>query len=416
MKKKKMIYSLGFVLILVAIASYFILKTQNKEMKEHAIEHVYTCPMHPQISKSQPGNCPICGMDLVLKKPELATEKEDDLKFLLKPTNQFVIGDFNTITPKDTSVFEEVTFPGEVTYDDETISIISARVSGRIEKMYVKYPSQKIKKGQKIFEIYSPELLTMQDNYIYLLKNDEQNTSLIASAKNKLALYGMTTAQIQALTQTKKTNPIVVVYSSEEGIVEEIGKTKNGNMEMNIETETLSFHEGSYVKKDMPIFRVINTNKVWGVFSVLQGYSDLLKLGKAVFISSETNSAIIQTAKIDFIEAALNKKEKTNTFRVYLENKKDQLPIGSRLKGTIFTNSVKGLFIPKSAYITLGNRKVVFLEKKNGFVAKEIMSGFETSQLLQVTGGLSIKDQIAEYASYLMDSESFIKTKNNEEY
>ena len=212
----KKLLRIGLLALIILIAAYSLyLFTGNKtETVVDAHVHSYACPMHCEGEKvyDRPGSCPVCNMDLV--RIELK-EKDKDASAdpLVEPTDSFVAGEFKTLTAQDTVLISEITLPGIVTFNPDASVNIAARVSGRIEKLYVNYKYQKVSKGQKIFDVYSPELLTEQQNYIYLISNDPGNTALIQSAKQKLMLYGMSGAQIKALSETKRTSPRIAVFS-----------------------------------------------------------------------------------------------------------------------------------------------------------------------------------------------------------
>jgi Cu(I)/Ag(I) efflux system membrane fusion protein len=373
--------------------------------------------MHPQIRKNKPGNCPICGMELI--KIETHTQEMDSTlsENLLKPTDNFIVGDFQTTTAKDTSVSAEINLPGIVEYDPNASVNIAARVSGRIEKMYVHYKFQKVNKGQKLFDIYSPELLTEQQNYIYLMTNDAENESLIAASRQKLMLYGITDAQLKLLKETKRTNPVISIYSPAYGIIQSTekmgasGVNGSGMQNTGSSTDILNIKEGDYIQKGVVVFKLSNTDKVWAVFNVLQGYSSLIKLNQTVVISSELNKSEPVYAKINFIETQLNQSDNSLRIRVYLNNSKLKLPVGLRLQGIVRTNSVKALWLPKQAMVSIGTKKMVFTRLENGFKAREIKTGIEINDYIQILDGITKNDTIAANAQYLIDSESFIKTR-----
>jgi Cu(I)/Ag(I) efflux system membrane fusion protein len=404
---------LGVVFIGIAIY-FFAVKSDNHSGMEHQSE-VYTCSMHPQIIKDKPGNCPICGMVLVKKVTEHHSHENDSIDDLLKRTDNFVVGNYQAITVKDTTISSEVSLPGTVVYDPNSSVNISARISGRIEKMYVNYKYQKVTKGQKIFELYSPELLTEQQNYIYLISNDNQNTSIINSAKQKLLLYGMTNSQVNALASAKKTNPVITIYSPASGIITGTEKMANASASpmsnANSSTESLDVKEGSYIKKGEVVFKLMNTDKVWGVFNVLQGYNSLIKINQSIDIISELDEKSVIYAKINFVETQLNPTDKTNKIQVYLNNENLKLPIGTRLRGVVQLNSAKGIWLQKQALVSVGEKKIVFVKMDGGFKATAIQTGIEMDDFVQIIGGLSVGDTIAKNAQYLIDSESFIKTE-----
>ena len=406
---------LFLVVVFIGIAIYFFaVKSDNHSEMEHQNE-VYTCSMHPQIIRDKPGNCPICGMTLVKKVTEEHSENNNSIDHLLKSTDNFVVGNFQITTAKDTTISSEINLPGMVTYDSNSAVNISARVSGRIEKMYVNYKYQKVTKGQKIFDIYSPELLTEQQNFIYLISNDSQNISIINSVKQKLLLYGMTNNQLNTLASAKKVNPVIAIYSPANGIITGTEKMTNSSISTmsnaSSNTEILEVKEGNYIKKGEVVFKLANIDKVWGVFNVLQGYNSLIKINESIDITSELDEKNKIYAKINFVERQLNPADKTNRIRVYLNNENLKLPIGTRLQGVIQLNAAKGIWLQKQALVSLGNKKVVFLKMDNGFKATAIQTGIEIDDFVQIIEGISVKDTIAKNAQYLIDSESFIKTE-----
>jgi Cu(I)/Ag(I) efflux system membrane fusion protein len=409
-------YSLVAVVVLVVgFGVYYAINNNNAQSDVEKTSEVYTCSMHPEIIRDEPGNCPICGMDLVKKVTEGQSVQSNDIDHLLRPTDRFVVGDFQTTTAKDTTISSEIKLPGIVAYDPNSSVNIAARISGRIEKMYVNYKYQKVSRGQRLFDLYSPELLTAQQSFIYLITNDAENKSIINASKQKLALYGMTTGQINSLAAAKRTNPVITIYSPTNGIVqgtESMTTGVAGSMQNSATTTTsLTLKEGDYIKKNEVVFKLVNTDKVWGIFNVMQGQSTLIKVNQAIRFSSELDDNDFINAKVNFIETQLSATDKTNRIRVYLNNSNLKFPIGLRLQGVVETNPIQGIWVHRQALVSIGSKKVVFLKKENGFKAKEIKTGIELNDFIQVLEGLDVNEAIAENAQYLMDSESFIKTE-----
>ena len=409
-------YGLALIVIsIIGIAIYFyVIKSDNHSEMGHQNE-VYTCSMHPEIIRDKPGNCPICGMNLVKKVTENNPVDDNSIDNLIKPTDNFIVGNYQTTTAIDTTLSSEINLPGIVGYDPNSSVNIAARMSGRIERMYVNYKYQKVNKGQKLFDLYSPELLTEQQNFIYMVINDVENPSIIDASRQKLLLYGMTQNQINALSNSKKVNPLITIYSPASGIIEgtaTMDNTTNPVMQSaSNNTEVLNVKEGSYIKKGEIIFKLLNTDKVWGIFNVIQGYNSLVKANQSIRITSELDKNELIDAKINFVETQLNPADKTNRIRVYLNNNKFKLPIGLRLQGVVKTNPVNGIWIQKQSMVSIGNKKIVFLKMDNGFKASTIKTGIEIDDFIQIIEGISVKDTIAKNAQYLIDSESFIKTE-----
>lgn len=408
-------YGLVVVVILtIGFAIYYFTAKSDNHSGHEQQTVVYTCSMHPEIIRDKPGNCPICGMTLVKKVTNNHTDENNSIEDVLKPTDIFIVGNYQTTSAKDTMVSSEINLPGIVAYDPNSFVNIAARASGRIEKMYVNYKYQRVNKGQKLFDLYSPELLTEQQNFIYLILNDADNTSIVEASKQKLKLYGMNGNQINGLIATKRANPVISIYSPAYGIIDATGAmdvTTNAMANASTTSEELNVKEGNYIKKGETVFKLVNTDKIWGVFNVLQGYSELLKVNQPITITTELDENYSINAHINFIETQFNATDKSNRIRVYLNNNALKLPIGTRLQGKVKTNPIKGIWLQKQAFVSIGNKKIVFVKMSNGFKAKEIKTGIEMGDYIQIINGISTKETIAQNAQYLIDSESFIKTE-----
>lgn len=394
-----------------------LVKMENTEHDDHAVVE-YTCPMHPEIIRDKPGTCPICGMDLVKKEKGGAKSTDSELEALLKPTNEFVVSAIpvTTIQKKEEQI--EIEALGNIAYDTRQVGSISSRVAGRIEKLYVRYRYQKITKGQRILDIYSPELLTAQQNLLFLLKNDRENQAFIQAAKDKLLLLGMSNQQLQSVIQTGKSSLIIAVYSSYSGHIHEAANSGNMNAnpgtmnDISLITEELTLKEGMYLQKGQSIFTVYNPDRAWAVLNIYGDNHSLIKAGNTVRIIPETAPNKDFRAIIDFIEPFYRRESKTLTARVYFNNNVLKIPIGSQVKATVFGNAKEAYWLPNEAVLSLGIDKVVFGKTNGGFKANRVTTGISHKKHIQILSGLSEADSVAANAQYLMDSESFIKVKN----
>lgn len=414
------------ILSLVFILSACNGKNENEshDMKDH--EHgghqdhtihdktkKYTCPMHPEIIRNEPGKCPICKMDLVEVKSEESEITENELDLLLRPTNKYVISQVKTITMEEQTLPLTIDVTGKVNYDTREISTISSKVEGRIEKLYVKYLYQPVGKGEKLMDIYSKELLTEQENYIYLLKNDPDNTKLIKTAEDRLMLQGLTPDQIKKIKSDKKAFDYVSVYSPFSGHLHDLsGGTSSDMTSMNQQPQKeLLIKEGMYVQKGQAVFNVYNTEKLWALVNVYPEKQAMIAKGQKIdlFVNGEMLKGNLS---IDFIEPELRSNQNTITARIYLPNLNNQVKVGSNIKGVIHAGEKKGYFIPETAVVNLGNNRIVFLKNNNLFGAHKVVVGINANNRIEIISGLTKNDSIAENAQLLMDSESFIKSEN----
>ena len=385
---------------------------QEKEKAE------YTCSMHPEVIRDKPGACPICGMDLVKKESANNNPGDIEMGSLLRPTNEFVVSSIPVTTIEQRGEQIEIEALGNIAYDTRQVGSISARVSGRIEKLYVRYRYQKIAKGQKILDIYSPELLTAQQNLLFLLKNDAENITFIQAAKEKLLLLGMSNEQLGQVIKAGQPSLTIAVYSNYSGHIHEAandgGMNKEpGNMrDISLITDELTLKEGMYVQKGQSVFTVFNPDRAWAILNIYGENQSMVKTGNTVRIVPETAPGNDFRASIDFIEPFYRKESKTLTARVYFNNSVLKIPVGSQVKATVFGNTKEAYWLPKDAVLSLGIDKVVFQKSDGGFKAMKIITGIIHEKHIQVLNGLTTADSVALNAQFLMDSESFIKVKN----
>ena len=339
------------------------------------------------------------------------------LESLTKPTNEFVLSSIQITTIQKREEQIEIDALGNIAYDTRQIGSISSRVAGRIEKLYVRYRFQKISKGQRILDIYSPEIMTAQQNLLFLIKNDLDNATFIQAAKDKLLLLGMSNEQLQQVIRTNNPSFTIAVYSNYSGHIHEaaLSGTMNtstpGMKDIAMITEELSLKEGMYVQKGQSVFVVYNPDQAWALLNIYADNQGMVKKGNAVRIIPETAPGKDFRATIDFIEPFYRKDSKTLTARVYFNNSELKIPIGSQVKATIFGNSKDAYWLPATSVLSMGMDKVVFLKTGNGFKAHNINTGILNKDQVQIIDGLSPSDSVAVNAQYLMDSESFIKIK-----
>jgi Cu(I)/Ag(I) efflux system membrane fusion protein len=390
----------------------------ERQNHQHETEQ-YTCPMHTEVIKDKPGTCPVCGMDLVKKEKQAKVMENISLDALLKPTNEFVIASLPLAAVKQSEEPVEMDVLGYTAYNTSSVGYIAARISGRIERLYVKYRYQKISKGQKIMDIYSPELMTAQQNLLFLLKNDINNSSMIEAAKQKLLLLGFAKQQLQQVIESGNPSMTVAVYSNYSGHIHEAGNRdampgaaeavdeRMNNSTQN--TQELNLKEGMYVQKGQVVFSVYDPSRLWILLNIYPQDQFYVKAGDKVRIVPETKPGQDFRATITYMEPFFRKGSKTIAARVNYDNSELQLPIGGQVKATIFSGVHRGMWLPKEAVLSLGLDKVVFLKTPEGFKVHKIKTGHVHEQLLQITAGLNEKDSVAANAQYLVDSESFVK-------
>jgi membrane fusion protein, copper/silver efflux system len=326
-----------------------------------------------------------------------------------------------TIHPVVKEVQIQISAKGVITYDPARLVSISSRYNGRIERLYVKYLYQPVIAGQKLFEIYSPEIVTAQNELEFLLKNDPSNLESLQALRNKLSLLGVTESQINDPERSGKISLSISVFSPVSGFiigddpsaVQSVNKSNNpmGSQPLENISESnagkFSLREGSYVQQGEVLFRVAGNDRVRAVLQVFADEARLLEIGQEVEINPDHSD--LYKGKIDFIEPVFRKESKTITARVYIDNPHGQLKIGQLIDARITGKSIKGLWIPKTALMDLGNSKVVLKRTAGGSFPAEVKTGISNENEILIYSGLSINDEIVKNIQYLIDSDAFIK-------
>lgn len=401
--------------ICFVIASLMVSCQDQPHQTKVAPKQLYTCSMHPQILEDKPGSCPICGMNLVAKHQHpLKMDVDSSLAKVIHATNEVVLSDISTVVVGEKTVSDTLMLNGVVTYNANNLKTISARVGGRIEKLFVKYNFQKIAKGQKIMEIYSPELATAQQELLYLKAKGDY--SLLQQAKTKLRLLGVSENQIEQVLKSGKVNYRIPVYSTASGYLIDNNQAKTNNQvdpenptTLNTENTSISIVEGQYVKTGDPLFKVFNNDEIWADFYVNAAESSEMKKNQAIDIVSNSGNLY---AKVGLVQPYFYQGQSYSVIRVYLANLKQNLKIGGLLQGKIITAPQTGLWIPTEAVYQLGNKNIAFVKTNNVLKAREVSISKISNSNALIVKGLAKDDQIASNASYLIDTESFIKTEN----
>ncbi|MBI4947008.1 MAG: efflux RND transporter periplasmic adaptor subunit [Bacteroidetes bacterium] len=357
-----------------------------------------------------------------------------DLSAISLPTNYSVISSQKTVKPTWSDNSTGISANGYIAVDERRDNTISARFNGRIEKLFVKYNFQYVKKGEKIMEIYSAEFNTIQEEFLFLLKSKSED-ELVKKVKEKLLLMGISDSQLKEIETSGKTLYSVSVLSPYDGYVYftntssipmpvqqvtqmsgmGMSSSLSSNQPMNISTSQI--REGGYVSKGKTLFKVNDLKEVFGIILIDDSHSSEIKVGTEVEITSELDKDNTIKGKINLIEPVLQNVQKFLSARVYLKNEPGLLKINSLLTAKIKFVKTKQLFIPNSSILFLGGRIIVWLktgEAQKGkylFQVRDISIGSSQGNVTEILSGLTDKDEIALDAGYMIDRESLIKSK-----
>jgi Cu(I)/Ag(I) efflux system membrane fusion protein len=401
------------------VAVLLLAGCNRNEQTAHEAEE-YTCSMHPQVIQDKPGRCPICGMDLVRKAhsgEEVTITRE--LSYLLKPVNAVIVSSIKTVSPVQKTMETLIHAEGTIIHDTRKISTISARFGGRIEKLYIKYKLQPIHKGQKVLEIYSPELVTVQRELLYLLDKDPGNSEMIQASTQKLQLLGLTEDQVNQIVSSKKESYSFAVYSPVDGYIMEHSESDGSPMQANSddsvdESPGLKIREGMYVTSGESIFTVVSHSDLWAEFDLYPKDAPYVKVGDPVTISVDNSRNENIESKVSFIRPFIKNGERLTKVRVYLSNPHRHYHAGQLVGATFTTSAEDSMWIPSTATVALGTQDIAFIKRYGVFRPKAISAGRQSGDWIEVLDGLEIQDSIAYNARFMVDSEAFIKVNQKD--
>ena len=298
-------------------------------VQETQVEEVsWTCSMHPQIVLKDKVPCPICGMELIPLKKGTGNELSETQIEMSEHAQK--IAQIETWPVEQKSVSIDIKLPGKVSYDESQIKTISARYSGRVDRLYLDITGAPIKKGEHLYDIYSPQIISAQEELIQaeeaLKKLDNNSLAIIRqsseesikTAKEKLSLYGFSDEQISKVTKQGKALDQITTHSEISGIV--LKKHIN---------------EGQYVKEGNPIYTIADPSQIWLELEAYETDLPWIHYAQKVSVTSQAFPDQTFEGQVSFIEPELNEKTRTVKIRVYLENKDKKLKPGMFVRAKI---------------------------------------------------------------------------------
>ncbi len=384
----------------ISLGSIFFGSSSNENHEGHnhseteiVDQTTWTCSMHPQIKQSKPGDCPICGMDLIPLKNDTGG-KEADPNEIQMTESAIKLAEVQTYVVSKGAPEKAIHLLGKVKPDERNIATLTARFGGRIEKLYVNYTGQFVKKGQKLASIYSPELNTAQQELLDAAKYKEDNPSFYKATHNKLKLWELTDKQIDA-----------IEYREEPGIYFDILSPISGT----ITRRDVAI--GNYVKEGNPLFEVIDLSRVWIMFDAYESDLPWIKMGDKVSFTLQSLPGKTYSAKVSYIDPFIDANTRVAQIRVEMRNSnlkfKPEMFVNGILQSKTASSSEQ-LLIPKTSILWTGKRAVVYVRVPNretpSFIYREIGLGAETGNFYVVADGLQEGEEIASNGVFKIDA------------
>ncbi|MEO6421916.1 MAG: efflux RND transporter periplasmic adaptor subunit [Candidatus Nitrotoga sp.] len=375
------------------------------EISKAGQEKIWICPMHPEIMQNHPGTCPICGMDLVQSKDSTAHNHDHGIHVDTSTIQKLGV---RLESIKVAPFSQEIHTYGNVIVDGDSLYNVHTKVDGWIRKLNINSVGQKIRKGQVIYEIYSPDLIAQQKEYLrYMVRRDQTLRTIgdisplvenqyvmdllqeLSRERTKFLYKDLGIGSVHQMEDSLQAIEVVKILAGETGVVKQINA-----------------REGNFVTPSSTLFTLADVSKVWVDITLYPDQAGRVKKGDAVTIKSPDGQEI--QSKLDFINPiAENNKIKA---RVTLNNTNLRFRPGSFVDVTIHTEAHEALVLPRSSVIHTGQGDFVILHRGKGhFLPVNIETGIESGDWIEVVDGLLEGSEVAVNGQFLLDSASSLQ-------
>jgi Cu(I)/Ag(I) efflux system membrane fusion protein len=390
---------IGLSLVLAAGLGlgYLIFRPSSAAMAESDSGHVHdadattwTCSMHPQIQREERGSCPICGMDLI----PLASQASKD-PLVLEMTNEAVkLAQIETTVIAESQTGENVLqMAGKIQADERLAASQVAHIPGRIEQLYVSFEGETVRRGQKVARLYSPELITAQQEMIQARKLADRNPGLLAAATRKLAHWKLTEAQIQAIAASDTIQETFDIYADASGVV-----------------TTRRVSVGDYLRQGEVLFDLVNLSRVWVLFDAYERDLAHLRVGDKLRFTTPSVPGKTFDTRITFIDPVIDPQTRIASIRGEVANAQGALKPEMFVRGEWLSPAAKQaeLLVPKSAVLWTGKRSVVYVKMPDrqipSFRYQSVVLGERIGQDYRIAGGLQAGDEVVTNGSFSIDA------------
>ncbi|HIB36874.1 efflux RND transporter periplasmic adaptor subunit [Mesonia sp.] len=398
--KKYLIYLL--LLIGGIFLGYLFFNSSSEEKHQHTQteeNQIWTCSMHPQVERQEPGDCPICGMELIPKETAGSNLAENEFTMT---TNAMALANIETtIVGESQNDNGSLQLSGEITANEDETATQPAHFNGRIEKLYVKSLGEKVQMGQAIASIYSPDLVAAQQELISAYQKRKSQPRLYQAVRNKFKNWRITESQLQQIEESQTPLTNITIYAHVSGII-----------------TSIEVNEGAHIMDGKPIFKIANLSTVWAAFNAYENEIKSLKEGQKININTEAYPDENFEAEINFIDPVLNSSTRTVTVRAELTNKNNLLKPGMFVTAKVKSDNEnsKSISIPKSAVMWTGERSLVYLKTNDNpptFEMREVKLGAENGNKYSILSGLQKGDEIVTNGTFTVDAAAQLQGKKS---
>jgi len=400
-KYKNYIIGAGILLVGIILGNVFSggksetsLKGEEHQYTQDPVTKTWTCSMHPQIRMNKPGDCPICGMELIPLDETGSTGENIASNEIVMTEEAIQLANVQTSMVGKANANKEIRLLGRVKPDERRLFSQVSHIPGRIERLYVNFTGEKVYRGQKIVRIYSPDLILAQKELFEAIKSRDIYPQLYTASRNKLKLWKLSDKQIDAIEKRGEVQEQVDIYSDYSGYV----------MSRNVEL-------GDYVMAGGNLFDIANLSTVWVMFEAYESDIPWIHIGDKVDFTIQAIPGTDFKGKVTYVDPFVSSNTRVARVRVELNNASKKLLPEMYATGILkakLTNAKDALAIPKSAVLWTGKRAVVYVkvphEKTISFVYREVILGEDLGDFYIIKKGLDAGEIVATNGVFRIDA------------
>jgi Cu(I)/Ag(I) efflux system membrane fusion protein len=347
----------------------------------------WVAPMDPNYRRDKPGKSPM-GMDLI---PFYESADKDSSTVKISPVVVQNLG-VRTTEAELTRLWRVIDTVGYVDYDESKVSHIHLRTEGWIEKLAVESEGERVKKGDFLFDVYSPKLVNAQEELVTALSSG--NKGLIRASKERLSALGISAKQIKQLQKDKIVKQRISIYAPQDGVVSE-----------------LPVREGMFVKPTMKVMTLGDLSSVWLLAEVFERQSQWVEVGQEAEVRLSYIPGKLWQGEVEYIYPSLDPKTRTLKVRLRFDNPGEQLKPNMYANVRIFGGAKEDIIvIPLEGLIRTGREERVIVSLGEGkFEAREVMAGIESGNHVEILQGISEGEKIVTSGQFLIDSEASMR-------
>ena len=376
----------------VLLAAYFSLGSPDGAIAAEEKEILYwVAPMDPNYRRDKPGKSPM-GMDLI---PFYAGDDASGSTVTISPTVVQNLG-VRTAKSERTRLWRGIDTVGYVDYDESKVSHIHLRTEGWIEKLTVESEGERVKKGEFLFDVYSPLLVSAQEELVTAIATGNKN--LISASKERLAALGISAKQIRELQKTRKVRQIISVYAPQDGVVSHF-----------------PVRDGMFVKPSNDVMTLADLSSVWLLAEVFERQAEWVKVGQPAEVKLSYIPGKVWEGEVEYISPTLDPKTRTLKVRLRFDNPGEKLKPNMYANVKIFGGATEDtIVIPLEALIRTGREERVIIALGDGrFEARQVKAGIESGDFVEILEGLDANETVVTSGQFLIDSEASMRASLN---